>query len=53
MWASRRILADKRSAIERAVDEQLAQKSLTKIEMDADLYVGYQAVEPKRCRAET
>jgi len=31
------------------LDEQLAQKSLTKIEMDADLYVGNQAVEPKRC----
>jgi hypothetical protein len=30
--------------IKRAVDEQLAQKGLTKAEKDADLYVGYQAV---------
>ena len=31
-------------AIKRAIDEQLAQKGLTKVEKDADLYVGYQAV---------
>jgi hypothetical protein len=30
--------------IKRAVDEQLAQKGLTRVEKDADLYVGYQAV---------
>ena len=30
--------------IKRAVDEQLAAKGLTKVENDADLYVGYQAV---------
>jgi hypothetical protein len=30
--------------IKRSIDEQLAQKGLTKIEKDADLYVGYQAV---------
>ena len=30
-------------AIKRAVDEQLAQKGLTKVEKNADLYVGYQA----------
>lgn len=30
-------------AIRRAVDEQLAQKGLTKVENDADLYLGYQA----------
>jgi hypothetical protein len=30
--------------IKRAIDEQLAQKGLTKVEKDADLYVGYQAV---------
>ncbi len=30
--------------IKRAVDEQLAQKGLTRVEHDADLYVGYQAV---------
>jgi hypothetical protein len=29
--------------IKRAVDEQLAQKGLTKVEKNADLYVGYQA----------
>jgi len=31
-------------AIKRAVDEQLAQKGLTKVEKDADLCVGYQAI---------
>jgi len=31
-------------AIKRAVDEQLAQKGLTRVEKGADLYVGYQAV---------
>jgi hypothetical protein len=31
-------------AIKRSVDEQLAQKGLTKVEKDADLHVGYQAV---------
>jgi len=31
-------------AIKRAIDEQLAQKGLTKVEKDADLYIGYQAV---------
>jgi len=31
-------------AIKRAVDEQLAQKGLTKVEKDADLYIGYQAI---------
>ena len=31
-------------AIKRSVDEQLAQKGLAKVEKDADLYVGYQAV---------
>ena len=30
--------------IKRSVDEQLGQKGLTKVEKDADLYVGYQAV---------
>jgi hypothetical protein len=30
--------------IKRSIDEQLAQKNLTKVEKDADLYVGYQAV---------
>lgn len=30
--------------IKRAVDEQLAQKGFTRVEKDADLYVGYQAV---------
>jgi hypothetical protein len=30
--------------IKRAVDEQLAQKGLTRVEKNADLYVGYQAV---------
>ncbi len=30
--------------IKRAIDEQLAQKGLTKVEKNADLYVGYQAV---------
>lgn len=30
--------------IKRAVDEQLAQKGLTRVERDADIYVGYQAV---------
>jgi hypothetical protein len=30
--------------IKRSIDEQLAQKGLTKVEKDADLYVGYQAV---------
>ena len=30
--------------IKRAVDEQLAQKGLTRVEKDADLYIGYQAV---------
>ena len=30
-------------AIKRAVDEQLAQKGLRKVEKNADLYVGYQA----------
>ncbi len=29
--------------IKRAVDEQLAQKGLTRVEKDADLFVGYQA----------
>ena len=29
--------------IKRAIDEQLAQKGLTKVEKNADLYVGYQA----------
>ncbi len=31
-------------AIKRAVDEQLAQKGLTKVDKNADLYVGYQAI---------
>ena len=31
-------------AIKRSIDEQLAQKSLTKVESGADLQVGYQAV---------
>jgi len=31
-------------AIKRAIDEQLAQKGLTKVEKGADLYVGYRAV---------
>jgi Domain of unknown function (DUF4136) len=30
--------------IRRSIDEQLAQKGLTKVEKDADLYVGYQTV---------
>ncbi len=30
--------------IKRAVDEQLAQKGLVKVEKNADLYVGYQAI---------
>src|SRR4029077_8206769 len=30
--------------IKRSIDEQLAQKGLTRVEKDADLYVGYQAV---------
>ena len=30
--------------IKRSIDEQLAQKGLTKVEKDADLYVGYQSV---------
>jgi hypothetical protein len=30
-------------AIKRAVDEQLAQKGLTRVEKGADLYVGYHA----------
>jgi hypothetical protein len=30
--------------IKRAVDEELAQKGLTKVEKDADLYVGYRAL---------
>jgi hypothetical protein len=30
--------------IRRSIDEQLAQKGLTKVEKDADLYVGYQSV---------
>ncbi|MBZ5572114.1 MAG: DUF4136 domain-containing protein [Acidobacteriia bacterium] len=30
--------------IKRSIDEQLAQKGLTKVEKDADLYVGHQAV---------
>jgi len=30
--------------IKRSIDEQLAQKGLTKVEKDADLYVGYRAV---------
>jgi hypothetical protein len=30
--------------IKRSVDEQLAQKGLTKVEKDADLYVGYHAL---------
>ncbi len=30
--------------IKRAVDEQLTQKGLTRVEKDADVYVGYQAV---------
>ena len=29
--------------IKRSIDEQLAQKGLTKVEKDADVYVGYQA----------
>lgn len=32
------------SDIKRAVDEQLAGKGLTKVETNADLYVGYHAV---------
>ena len=31
-------------AIKRAIDEQLAQKDLTKVENEADLYIGYHAV---------
>jgi len=30
--------------IKRSIDEQLGQKGLTKVEKDADLYVGYQTV---------
>ena len=30
--------------IKRSIDEQLAQKGLTKVDKDADLFVGYQAV---------
>ncbi len=30
-------------AIKRAIDEQLGQKGLTKVETEADLYIGYQA----------
>jgi hypothetical protein len=30
--------------IKRSIDEQLTQKGLTKVETDADLYVGYQAL---------
>jgi Domain of unknown function (DUF4136) len=30
--------------IRRSIDEQLAQKGLTKVEKDADLYIGYQTV---------
>jgi hypothetical protein len=30
--------------IKRSIDEQLAQKGLTRVEKNADLYVGYQAV---------
>ena len=30
--------------IKRSIDEQLAQKGLTKVEKDADLYIGYQSV---------
>jgi uncharacterized protein DUF4136 len=30
--------------IKRSIDEQLAQRGLTRVEKDADLYVGYQAV---------
>jgi hypothetical protein len=30
--------------IKRSIDEQLSQKGLTRVEKDADLYVGYQAV---------
>src|SRR4030095_4246961 len=30
--------------IQRAVDEQLAQKGLTRVEENADLYIGYQVV---------
>jgi Domain of unknown function (DUF4136) len=30
--------------IKRSIDEQLAQKGLTKVDKDADLYVGYQTV---------
>src|SRR5215467_4253722 len=31
-------------AIKRAIDERFAQKGLTKVEKDADLYVGYQVI---------
>ncbi len=31
-------------SIKRAIDEQLAQKGLTRVEKNADLYIGYQAV---------
>jgi len=31
-------------SIKRAIDEQLAAKGLTKVEKDADVYIGYQAV---------
>jgi Domain of unknown function (DUF4136) len=31
-------------AIKRAIDEQLAQKGLTKVDKDADLYIGYHVV---------
>ena len=30
--------------IKRAIDEQLAQKGLTRVEKDADLYIGYHAI---------
>lgn len=31
-------------AIKQAADEQLAQRGLTKVENNADLYIGYQVV---------
>jgi hypothetical protein len=31
-------------SVKRAIDEQLAQKGLTKVEKDGDLFVGYQAI---------
>ena len=36
-----------RSAMKRAVDEQLAQKALTRVEKNADLCVAYQAAIDK------